>query len=216
MAEQFATAAEFAARIGLTLTAAEQTRADALLQSASGLIQDATRTGGVSQTIALVEDDVLLMPGTTDEMIRLPQLPVISVASVTLDGVPLAEGSDWYLAGNAICRIPAITTVLTGGLIDEAFTFPLGTGFGWPAQTLTITYTHGYADIPASVKAICLEASVRVWANPNNVARETIAGVQTVYDNNRFSPSGLLLTDDEQRVIRRLFGRSAQSITIGR
>lgn len=209
--DAFATADDLAARLGLTLTDAEQARATTLLDLATGLIQDEAK-----QTILLVTDDVLSIPGTTDEMIKLPQRPVISVASVTLDGVPLTEGSDWYRDGNVIARIPAITTVLTGGLIDEAFTFPMGTGFGWPAQTLEITYTHGYAVVPESVKAICLEMVVRVWVNPGSVARETVGNTATVYDNMRFSPAGLLLTAAEQRVIRRMFGRSAKSITIGR
>lgn len=210
---QFATHDDFATRLGITLTPAEQTRADALLVIASGLIQDEAK-----KVIELVEDDVWTTPGTPDDMIRLPETPVISVSSVELDGQPLIEGSDWYIEGAAICRIPAVTTVLTGGLIDEAFTFPLGTGFGWPAQTLTITYSHGYdsSNVPESAKAICMEAVVRAWVNPGSVARETIGNVSTIYDNMRFSPTGLLLTDDEKKIIRRLFGRRARSITMGR
>jgi hypothetical protein len=209
----FATADDLADRIGVDLTADERIRANVLLELASGLVQDEAK-----KKIGRVDDDLLEIPGTTDDMIRLPELPVISVASLTLDGVPLIEGSDWYLDGGSIARIPAATTVLTGGLIDEAFSFPLGTGFGWPAQTIAITYTHGYdaANIPKSVKAIILEAVVRVWVNPGSVARETVGDTATVYDNMRFSPTGLLLTDDEKKIIRRLFGRTAKSISIGR
>ena len=207
---QFATHDDLATRLGLIFSQAEQTRADALLTSASALIQDEAK-----QVIALVTNDVWETPGTTDEVIRLPERPVVSVASVTLDGQPLVQGTDWYLDGDSIRRIPVVTTVLTGGLIDEAFTFPLGTGFGWPAQTLAITYTHGYATIPGTVKEICLEAVVRVWVNPGSVAREAVGNTLTVYDNNRFSPSGMLLTDDEKKALRRFFGRTAKSIQIG-
>lgn len=209
---QFADHTDLATRLGLTLSASDQTRADALCVIVSGMIQEESK-----QKIEKVTDDVYDLPGTPDEMIKLPEHPVVSVSSVTLDGQPLVEGSDWYLDGDSIRRIPAVTQVLTGGLIDEAFTFPLGTGFGWPAQTLSITYTHGYdaTNIPQTVKAICLEAVIRVWVNPGSVARQHVGDTQTVYDNMRFSPSGLLLTDDEKKTIRRVFGRTMKSIQVG-
>lgn len=209
---QFATHDDLATRLGLTLDAADQTRADALFVIVSGMIQEESK-----QTIELVTNDVFDTPGTPDEMIKLPERPVVSVSSVTLDGQPLIEDSDWYIDGDSIRRIPAVTNVITGGLIDEAFTFPLGTGFGWPAQTLAITYTHGYdsTNIPQTVKAICLEAVIRAWVNPGSVARETVGDHYVVYDNMRFSPQGLMLTDDEKKTIRRVFGRVAKSIQMG-
>lgn len=209
---QFADHTDLATRLGLTLSASDQTRADALFVIVSGMIQEESK-----QKIELVTDDVWNTPGTPDEMIKLPEHPVVSVSSVTLDGQPLVEGSDWYFEDDAIRRIPAVTQVLTGGLIDEAFTFPLGTGFGWPAQTLAITYTHGYDanNIPQTVKAICLEAVIRAWVNPGSVARQSVGDTMTVYDNMRFSPQGLMLTDDEKKTIRRVFGRTAKSIQMG-
>lgn len=210
---QFATHDDLATRLGLALTPAQQTRADALIVSASGLIQDEAK-----QKIELVTDDEITMPGTTDDVIKLPQRPVVSIASVTLDGQDLAENVDWYLDEDALIRIPTRTALLNGELISEAFPFGLGAGFGWPTQTLVIVYTHGYdADsIPQTVKAICLEAVVRVWVNPGAVAREMNGDSSVVYDNMRFSPTGLLLTDDEKKMIRRFFGRTSKSISMGR
>lgn len=205
----FADHTDLASRLGLTLTTDEETRGDALLAIASGIIQE---TAG--QLIGLVTDDEIEIPGTTDERILLPERPVVSVASVFLGAVELGAGTDWFLDGDEIVRIPSSLTLGVGGLLDTEFTFPLGTGFGWEEQTLTITYTHGYATIPSTVKAICLEMVVRVWVNPGSVARETVGDTATVYDNMRFSPSGLLLTDSEQKAIRRLFGRKATSITV--
>ncbi len=202
---QFATSDEFAARLGLELTADEKTRADRLLATASSLIQDEAK-----QDIELVADDVLEMRGTTDERIRLPERPVVSVASVKLAGVPLVEGGTWFLDGNEIVRI-GLTTLLLGGVIPGGY----ARGFGFEWQTLEIVYTHGYETIPQSLKAIAMEAVIRVWVNPGSVARESVGDTAIVYDNNRFSPSGLLLSDVEKRVIRRMFGRRARSITIG-
>jgi hypothetical protein len=206
-AAQFATSDEFADRIGLTLDDAEKTRVDRLLGLASALIQDEAK-----QTISLVTDDALVMPGTTDELIKLPQRPVVSITSVTLDGVTLTEGSDWYLDGNAIVRRTILLSAAIG-ILDGPFL--LGTGFGYPNQTLEITYSHGYAAIPDAVKAICLEATVRVWVNPGAVARESEGDTSTLY-HHAPDQAGLLLSVAEQRVIRRMFGRNARSITVGR
>jgi hypothetical protein len=203
---RFATADDLATRLGLDLSDAERIRADRLLELASGLIQDAAR-----QTIELVAGDVLTLPGTNDETIHLPQKPVASVEQVTIDGVPLVEGTDWYLDGNVIVR--RSRRLLSGGIADQQLV-PWA-GFGWPGQTIRITYTHGYAEIPESVKAICLEAVVRVWVNPGAVAQERAGDSSTLYTT-AGAPSGLLLTDTELRAIRRLFGRKASSVAIGR
>lgn len=200
---QFATSDEFAIRIGLDLTDDEAIRADALLARASGLIQ-----GEAKQTIVLVEDDVLTMPGTTDERVTLPERPVIAVASVTLDDVALTEGASWYLDRNTLVRRSGLS-MLPGGLLDEDFT----RGFGSPTRTLAVTYTHGYPadDLPPIVKGICLEAAVRVWVNPGAAVYEAVGDTSTRYD----SPGGLLLTANEARQLHRLFGNAARSITIG-
>lgn len=207
-ASQFATSDDFAARLGLTLSDDEAFRVETLLSLASDLIRDEAQ-----QQLSLAEE-IITIPGTTDEMIKLPQRPVVAVSSVTLDGVPLLEGGDWYRDGNTIVRRRTSVSVLAGTLDVLA----LGHGFGWPAQTLEITYTHGYADLPASLKAICLEAAVRVWVNPGSVAQEREGETSTLYHyaSSSSDAAGLLLTHAEQQVIRRLVGRPAKSITIGR
>jgi hypothetical protein len=206
---QFASSDDLATRLGVTFTDAEKQRADKLLADASALIQDEA-----GQKIGLVTNDVFEIPAITDDRITLPERPVVSVSSVTVDGTPLVEGSDWYLEGDTIIRLSSTLTIIDG---TDSAAYPYGAGFGLPDQTLTVTYTHGYADgtIPGTVKAICLEAAVRVWVNPGSVARATVGNTTTTYDNNRFSPSGLLLTDREVRKIRRLFPRRIGSVNVG-
>lgn len=206
---QFATADEFAERFGLTLTADESSRVSGLIGRASALIQDAAK-----QQIVLVTDDVLTLNGTRKERVTLPERPVVSVASVTLDGETLTEGTDWFLADDQIVRRrTAFVDGFGSAFLDAPFL--LGSGFGFPSQTLVVTYTHGFATIPGSVKEICLEAVVRVWVNPGSVARQSSGNTSTVYDNSRFAPTGLLLTSDEKRDIRRFFGSPARSISVG-
>lgn len=202
-AEAFATAADLANRLGLVFTADETARAEALLADASEVIRDET-----GQTITLVEDDVLARRGTVDDRIVLPQRPVVSVASVVLDG---SEISDWYLDGDAIVRAGSLDVGL--GILDRP---RYGSrGFGCEQETLTITYTHGYAETPGRIKAIALEMVARVWVNPGSVIQENEGDTGATYAPYTEPPRGLQLTNSELRSLRRRFGRRASSITIG-
>jgi len=205
-AGQFVTSEDLAVRLGLEFTAEEADRADTLLTAATGLIQDETR-----QTVFLVEDDTLTMPGRNDERITLPEKPVVSIASVTIDGRPLVEGTSWYLDGNTIVRLSG--TELIAWLPDDAW--PSSCGFGTPRQTLEIVYTHGYEDIPLLVKSITLEAAARVWVNPGAVISDRVGDTFTTYAPYAQPPRGLLLTDEEKKQLRRFFGDRSRGVTIG-
>lgn len=205
---QFATNADLATRLGLTLTSAEQTRADALLTLASALIQDET-----DQTIALVANDSLTMRSTYAERIRLPQRPVVSVSSVTITpqgGTEMLIGDDtYYVEGDELVRA-------SFPIRYQQFFADWTRGWLGPLFTITVVYTHGYAAdaIPAAVKTACLEMVTRVWVNPGSVARETVGDTSTVYDNMRFSPSGLFMTDAEKAAVNRSVRRLAGTITL--
>lgn len=198
---QFATHDELAARLGLTFSTADDTRADTLLGLASGIIQQKTK-----QTITYIAGDVYTRPGDYDTRIRLPQRPVVNVSSVILNGVTLVEGDNFYIEGDELVRLN-----WNAAIQDSTFGLPWA-GWGFPWWTLQVTYDHGYQVIPEIAKTVCMEMVVRVWVNPGNVAREMVGNVSTVYDNNRFSPAGLLMTDDEEADIKEFFRRHAGSI----
>lgn len=181
----FATHQDLAARLGVTLTPAEQTRATTLLELASGVIQDAA-----GQRIELVEDDTLTVRGSRESTFLLPGRPVVSVASVALDGVTL-DPADWSLDDDTLVR---------------------RAGFGSPREALVIVYTHGYPpqDVPPVVKGVCLEAVVRAWVNPGSVMTERVGSEQATYAL-QGTPRGLLLTDAERRMVRRATRRGARS-----
>jgi len=204
---QFASHDDFAARMGLTLTADEQTRADTLLTLASGLIIEAT-----GQDIALVTDDTYEAPSIYGDRLRLPQRPVVSVSEVSLTptgGSPsVIDPTTYYLEGGELVRSR----------------FPLGYelvfrnyGQGWlgPYWTISVTYTHGYASdaIPSVVKTVCMEAVRRVWVNPGGAISSTIGDSQAAYGND--APSGLLLTAKETaRLNDVLLGYQSGTVTL--
>jgi len=199
----FATPADLGFRLDLTIPD-EDERALALLDQASRLVRDAA-----GQTINEVTDDELSMPGTRADRITLPERPVVSIASVVLAGSALAEGSQWYLKGSTIYRL---RDLFIGYGRSHYYR-----GFGWPRQTLVITYTHGYADaaIPGLVKAITMEAVARVWNNPEGLISERVGDTDVTFASYREPNRGMLITDGERKQLRRFFGDRGLSVTAG-
>lgn len=157
-----ATQADLEARLGRPLTTAEQARADALLDDASALIRAYT-----GQEFTLHENDVItLRPVGT--VLRLPQRPVTAVTQVVAVGgtepipdITLPPGA-WMFDG-----------------IDKVDVWPLNTGWilnlpevwleGYPPDTYRVTYSHGYAQVPADVVAITCGIVNRVLLSPSLV-----------------------------------------------
>lgn len=182
---QFATAAEFANRLGVSLTASEITDADALLVRASALIQAET-----GQDIEEDADDELTRRGTWDRRLRLPQRPVQEVSEVTLDGEVVAATS-YYLDGDELVRT-------------------LSSAWGGPEAELVVTYSHGYASTPEVARTVCLEAVARVWVNPGSVLQEGYGSEQVTYQQ----ANGVLLTEDECNLLRDTFRRHAAGVQL--
>lgn len=200
-----ATTDELAARLGIVFTAEERDRAEILLALASNVIRDA-----VQQQIGLTEDGVLTRPGTTDSRIPLPGWPVVSVASVALNGTTMGG---WYVSGNELVRDGF--SILIDGVVNSSDAV-ISSGFGYERDTLTITYTHGYANPPALVKQTALEMCVRVWVNPGNVVKESDGSTEAMYAGySADPPRGLLLTKGEIGALHRRFGMRGRSLTIG-
>jgi len=117
-----ATVADLAAR-GLTVTAEETTVAETYLSVASTAVREAAGVP-ISQTTSTVA-----LEGPAAQWLSLPGPPVLSVASVTLDGETV---TDWRLISSRLWR-----------------------ACGWsptcePSE-LEVTQTHGLADVPADI-----------------------------------------------------------------
>lgn len=182
---QFATADEFAGRIGLEeLTAAQEARADELLERASGLVQNETRL-----TLEFTEADELVIRGTRENTILLPGRPVTEITSVAIGDDPI---DDWYIDGGELTRVG---------------------GWGSPADEITVVYTHGYEQIPAAIKEAVLSAVTRVWVNPGGAVSERLGQAAMTYAV-QGTPHGLFLTEDERRAVRRAVGLGSRSLPI--
>jgi len=96
-----------------------------------------------NQEIEQVSDDTILLDGTGSTKLFLPNLPVSSITSVTVDGV-LLDPTYYALAENGV-------------LWRKYGTWTVG------ACNIEITYTHGYAAIPEDVKGVCYRSASRLY-----------------------------------------------------
>ena len=96
------------------------------------------------QYIELVTDDEITLDCAGGTRLFLPQLPVISVASVVEDDEALDEDDDYKLG--------------QWGILHRV-------SRDWEAgiQIVAITYTHGYATLPDDVVAVATRAAGRVF-----------------------------------------------------
>jgi hypothetical protein len=86
-------------------------------------------------------------------VIRLPLRPVVSVDAVTRDGAPVEH--DW----------------------DEETERLFVSG----CERVSVTFTHGYMEVPGDVVAVALTAAQRVLSNPNDLRQETVGAVSVTY-----------------------------------
>jgi len=96
------------------------------------------------QYIELVSGDEITLDCAGGTRLFLPELPVVSVASVVEDDEALTVDDDYKLG--------------QWGILHRV-------SRDWEAgiQIVTITYTHGYATLPDDVVAVCARAAGRVF-----------------------------------------------------
>jgi len=148
--------------LGGPLTGARLAQAEVFLEIATADIQAWTR-----QIIELVEDDLVIFPGSGGWELELPQRPVIAVNEVTTDGVVMAP---------------------TGYRVDgEILQSLVG---GWTGTTIAVTYTHGYEDIPRDIWAVTLRLAAQMLDNPQSIKQEGIGSYAVTYADDADRPGG--------------------------
>lgn len=172
----FATAAELAAVMQAPVDSAA---ADLALASASAVIRRWTR-----QTITKVIDDVVTLRVIRCDELVLPQRPVVSVSEVKVNALVL---NDWVLSGDRLLRtggwhrLPGTTTYPDPGLVQ-------------------VTYTHGWAEVPDEVRAVCLDLASATLANPSMLRQEAIDDYSRTFAAESLGLGGL--TDGHKEILR--------------
>jgi hypothetical protein len=162
-------------------------KAELDLAYAWDLIRDHT-----GQTIDLVSADVVTVFGTDTGALLLPQVPVVSVASVLEDGTALTPVTDYTVdpAAGILYRQRG-----AGALY--------GPTLAWDRwRSYTVTYTHGYAvdAIPAILKTVAFQiARSRSTGAGAGVTQESVAGYSVTYANDQ---ERALLRILDRRVVR--------------
>jgi hypothetical protein len=182
MADTFATPSDLAALLQADVDTATATL---LLEGAAALVQEAA--GG--QRITLVNDDIAEIIGSTDSFLQLPQIPVVSVSAVDLDGTAIAAGTEGYKKiGDKLWR-------RSGWQANYGWS----ANFGWHGHDygssihyrsqdpslVTVTYTHGLAPGDWRLQ-LARQASLMLaatpYGNPGGVVRLQIDDYQAQYE----------------------------------
>ena len=109
-----------------------------------------------NQEIEQVSDETILLDGTGSTKLFLPELPVVSITSVEVDGV-LLDPNYYALAENGV-------------LWRKYGTWTLG------ARNIEIVYTHGYTIIPEDVRGVCYRSAARLFQAQLKAAKVDLVG----------------------------------------
>ncbi|HWB37182.1 MAG TPA: hypothetical protein VHA75_14285 [Rugosimonospora sp.] len=195
------------ARLGRDLTAAEETRADALLADASALVRAFT-----GQTFDLVVDDVVVLRAVGGT-ITLPQRPVTAVTKVEVIGgseaLPDFTTSDWLFDDIDTIRVGEGSWIIN---VPEAW----WDDDGYPG-TYRVTYSHGYASAPPDVIAVVCGMVNRALTAPTmagGVTSETIGSYSYRLDS---AGAGLAvaMSAEDRKVLAR-YRSTASTIKVRR
>jgi hypothetical protein len=161
-----ATKTDLAARLGRDLTCDEEARLEALLSDASTMVRSYTgQDFGTSTSTVTLRSQA--------GMIVLPQRPVTGITSVTaigIHGTPDIGLADWWWdgldkirlgSGNCIINLPEVWW-------DDHEGYP---------GTYRVTYSHGYAEVPADVVMVVCGMALRTLTSPaiaGGITSETV------------------------------------------
>lgn len=151
------------------------------------------------QRIVRVVDDAVTLWGGTNSVLRLPERPVVSVATVTYGGVLLSEGTGtgtWRLDPNGIWR--------DLGWIECP-------GEPWPTG---VVYTHGLTvdqqDIQLA-RGTTLSLAKGLMTNPDGTIRESIDDYSVAYAE---AEAALEMRPGAKDRLRKKYGRKAGMVRI--
>lgn len=195
MADQLATPSDLASLLQKDVDTASATLA---VEVCTAVVQAAVD----GQRIVLVTGDVDTVAGVTEQWLRLPQFPVVSVSSVQLDGATLTAGA------------PGSGTT-TYRLINDR----LYRGCGWQTycgepSTVGFTYTHGYATGRQELqlgRGAVLSLARGLFENPSGVTSEKIDDYAVAY---AAAEAALEAAPGLRAALRSLYGMKARMVRV--
>lgn len=201
MPDSFATSEELATFLNQTFESGAEAQADLLLEMASTAIKSAA-----GQTLALVEDDEVLLAGTWASDLELPERPVVDVTAVAVNGVPVSPG-DFQWNERQLLRRSRVLDELTGsgfGHHAPGARWGYPGHWGGPGSTVAVTYSHGFDPIPDDLHDLCLELVGQQLVVPAGIRSQSIGSWSESY----FDTGGLsiTLTLDQKRRISERYG----------
>lgn len=201
----FAEFEDVATYLGVDGATLEEDQVELLLDIASGAIRD--EAGG--QFIEEVADDAIELRGVWAPELWLPQFPVTAIESITVDGNLIPATNYRFSRDGKVTWYPGYNP---GPALDGP-DWATGTHWGGPDVLIAVTYTHGYEEIPPSVKGICLELVKRAIRTPDAgaVIQETVASYSVSYSRE----AAATLTKGERRRLRS-YKRKNRSVTLTR
>lgn len=193
MADQLATPSDLASLLQKDVDTASATL---VVEACTAVVQ----TAADGQRIVLVTNEAATVIGTTGQWLRLPQFPVASVSTVTLDGVALTAG------------LPGSGTT-TYRLVGDR----LWRGCGWQTycgepSTVSFVYTHGYAAGAQELqigRGAVLSLGRGLFENPSGAASEKIDDYAVTY---AAAEAALEASPALKAAIRKQYGPKARMV----
>jgi hypothetical protein len=166
----------------------------------------------IDQLINYVEDDVVTLDGKDRNMLVPPELPIVDVTEITIDGGDPLVADDDYRVVNERTMIQR----LSSGVPDDDVV--------WSRETaIQVTYSHGWVvsedavDVPAgkirvpsSLRAVALSLAalglVAGRTGVGGVSSETIGRYKyTIDSSSSSSSSGMILSDDQLNILHKYY-----------
>lgn len=198
MADMLATPADLASALQRDVDTASATLA---LEVCTALVQIAAGNQRIVRATSTNE----VVYGGPDRLLRLPQQPVVSVASVTYNGSLLTQGTasgTWRLAKYGIWR-------------------DLGwAGYSWEGPTsAVVTYTHGYDPAGSDAdkqklqlgRGFTLSLARGLFTNPDGTIREQIDDYSVAYAE---ASAALEANPSMQALLRKQYGPKARMVSV--
>lgn len=156
MADPFITEDDLGLYLRKTLT--DDSLAIFAVDAASQVCREIAETG-----FDLVENEVIKLDGNGGNIMLLPQTPVTAVSQVIDYNGDVMDVADYVWSSDGSLMLVSLDSQWLLG-----------------NQNYTVTYSHGYEEIPSTVKLIATALAARIY-DQGIVSQETIGGYVVLY-----------------------------------